>query len=132
LRDPALMASTQHNTAIADTRLHCRMGDAMDTRNPPDIEVVKDAERILYREKWRICEELAAQRLSQTSSFASTRLFPESPVIHVVAVDGVVVGQARRNGSRWIAIRTGRPRTVSDCGSLHAAIHALTAEDRPW
>jgi len=103
----------------------------MDTRNTPEIEVVKDAERILYREKWRICEQRAAQRLAQASSVACTRLFPDSPVIQVVAVDGVVVGQVRRNGSRWIATGTGRRGPIADCGTLHAAIHALTSEGRP-
>lgn len=104
----------------------------MDTRNTPDIEVVKDAERILYREKWRICEELAAQRLENASSVAFTRLFPDSPVIQVVAVDGVVVGEVRRNGSRWIATGTGRRGPVADCSTLHAAIVALVSEAGPW
>ena len=100
----------------------------MDTRNPPDIEVVKHAERILYREKWRICEERAAQRLAQSSSLSFTRLFPDSSVIHVVAIDGVVVGQVRGNGSRWIATKTGRRGPVADCDTLHSALWALAAE----
>jgi hypothetical protein len=132
LGHPALMASTRHNMVFADTRLRCRMGAAMDTCNTPDIEVVKDAERILYREKWRVCEERAAQRLAQTSSLKWTRLFPDSPVIEVVAVDGVVVGQARRNGSRWIATATGQRSPVADCSSLHAAIVGLVSEAGPW
>ena len=49
----------------------------MDTRNPPDIAVVKAAERILYREKWRICEERAAQRLAQSSSLSFNAPFPK-------------------------------------------------------
>jgi hypothetical protein len=104
----------------------------MDTRNTPAIEVVKDAERIVYREKWRICEERAAQRLAHASSVTFTRLFPDSPVIQVVAVDGVVVGQVRRNGSRWIATGTGRRGPVADCGTLHAAIAGLVSEAGPW
>lgn len=104
----------------------------MDTRKTPDIEVVKDAERILYREKWRVCEERAAQRLAHTSSLKWTRLFPDSPVIQVVAVDGVVVGQVRRNGGRWIATGMGRGGPVADCDTLHAAIEAMTAESQPW
>jgi len=104
----------------------------MDTRNTPDIEVVKDAERIVYREKWRICEERAAQRLAQSPSLTWTRLFPDSPVIYVVAVDGVVVGQVRRNSSRWIATGTGQRGPVADCGTLHAAILALVTEAQPW
>jgi hypothetical protein len=132
LRYLALMASTQNDPVFADIRLRRRMGGAMDTCNTPDIEVVKDAERVLYREKWRICEERAAQRLAQTSSLKWTRLFPSSPVIHVVAVDGIVVGQVRRTGSRWIATGTGQRGPVADRGTLHAAILALATEAQPW
>jgi hypothetical protein len=103
----------------------------MDLCNTPDIEVVKDAERVLYQEKWRICEECAAQRLAQSSSLKWTRLFPNSPVICVVAVDGIVVGQIRRDGRRWIATGTGQRGPVADCGTLHAALLALAAESQP-
>lgn len=104
----------------------------MDTRNSPDVEVVRDAERILYREKWRVCEERAAQQLAQTSSLKWTRLFPDSPVIQVVAIDGVVVGRVRRNGSRWIATGTGQRGLVADCSTFRAAVLALAAETEPW
>jgi hypothetical protein len=104
----------------------------MDTRNSPDVEAVKDAERILYREKWRVCEEHAALRLAQTPSLSWTRLFPDSPVIHVVAVDGVMVGRVRRHRSRWIASRSGQRGAVADCDTLYAAIEALASEGRPW
>lgn len=72
----------------------------MDASNTPDVDVVKDAERILYREKLRVCEERAAQRLPHTSSVRWTHLFRHSPVIQVVVVDGVVVGRIRRSGRR--------------------------------
>jgi len=78
----------------------------MDTRRSPDIDVIKDAERIVYQAKWRICEERAAEQLAATSSLKWTRLFPESPAIQVVAIDGVVVGCIRHNGGRWIATGT--------------------------
>jgi hypothetical protein len=71
----------------------------MDTRKSPDIDVIKDAERIVYREKWRICEERAAEQLAATSSLRWTGLFPESPAIQVVAIDGVVVGRVRHSGA---------------------------------
>jgi hypothetical protein len=83
-----------------------REGGAMDTRRSPDIDVIKDAERIVYQAKWRICEERAAEQLAATSSLKWTRLFPESPAIQVVAIDGVVVGCIRHNGGRWIATGT--------------------------
>jgi hypothetical protein len=119
LRHLALMAST-HN------------GGAMDTRNSPDIEAIKDAERVVYREKWRICEERAASRLAGTSSLKWTRLFPDSPVIQVVAVDGVVVGSVRHNGRRWIVIGTGQHGPVADCGTFRDALVTLACEATPY
>lgn len=100
----------------------------MDTRKSPDVEVIKNAERIVYREKWRICEERAAEQLSGTSSLRWTRLFPESAVIRVVAIDGVVVGRVRRNGGRWIATGVGQRGQVADCGTFRAAVLALACE----
>lgn len=100
----------------------------MDTRNAPDVEVVRVAERVLYREKWRVYEERAAQRLAQRSSLAWTRLFPESSIIRIVAIDGVVVGRVRRNGSRWVATGIGRRGPAADCGAFRTAIEALTSE----
>ena len=99
----------------------------MHTGHCPEVEVVKDAERILYREKWRVCEERAAQRLAHGPSLTFTRLFPDSAVIHVVAVDGVVVGQVRRNGTRWISIAKGQHAPVATRRTMHAAIKALVS-----
>ena len=104
----------------------------MDIRNSPDVEVIREAERIVHREKWRVSEERAARRLAQTASLQWTRLFPESPVIMVVAVDGVVVGQVRRNGSRWIATGTGQRDPVADCDTFQAAVLALASEAESW
>jgi hypothetical protein len=92
------------------------------------IEVIKTAERIVYREKWRLCEERAAEQLARTSSLAWTRLFPESPVIRVVALDGVVIGRVRRNGGRWTATGAGQRGQVADCGTFPAALLALVCE----
>ncbi|MEB4211192.1 hypothetical protein [Mycobacterium sp. 94-17] len=100
----------------------------MDTRRTPDIEIVKCAERILYREKWQVCEERAAERLAHTTSLAWTRLFPNSPVIRVVAVNGVVVGRVRRHCGRWIATGVGQRGPVADCNAFGAALGALATE----
>lgn len=97
----------------------------MRANDSPDVEVVKDAERIVYREKWRICEERAAGRLATTSSLRWTRLFPESDVIQVVAVDGEVVGYVRHDGRRWVATGAGRRGPVADCDTFRAALLAL-------
>jgi hypothetical protein len=100
----------------------------MDADRIPEIDVVKDAERIVYREKWRVCEERAAEQLAGTASLNWTRLFPNSEVIQVVAVDGTVVGHVRRNGMRWIATGIGQRGPVADCGTFRAALLALACE----
>ena len=104
----------------------------MDTRKSHDVDVIRDAERIVCREKWRICEERAAQRLAGTTSLKWTRLFRESAVIQVVAVDGVVVGRIRHNGGRWIATGTPNRGLVADCDTFRAALLALACEAQPW
>jgi hypothetical protein len=70
--------------------------------------------------------------LADTSSLKWTRLFPESPAIQIVAIDGVVVGRLRHNGSRWIATGTGQRGPVADCDSFRAALLALACEAQPW
>jgi len=97
----------------------------MESRNSPDIDVIKSAERIVYQEKWRICEERAAAQLATTSSVRWARLFPESTVIRVVAIEGVVIGQVRRHRGRWIATGAGRRGQVTDCGTFQTAVWAL-------
>ena len=104
----------------------------MEISDSPEIEVVKDAERIVYLEKWRICEEHATRLLADTTSLRWTRLFPESDVIHVVAVDGAVVGQIRRHGRRWLATGTGQRGPVADCDTFRAALLALACEAQIW
>ncbi|MDT5370371.1 MAG: hypothetical protein QOC62_4802 [Mycobacterium sp.] len=104
----------------------------MDTGNSPDIEVIRDAERIVYRERWRICEARATVRLAGTFSLAWTGLFPESPTIQIVAIDGLVVGRIRHNGRRWIATAAGQRGPVADCDTFRAALLALACEAEPW
>jgi len=96
--------------------------------NDADLDVVKEAERILYRAKWAICEELAAEKLSRTFSLRWTPLFPQSPVIQVVAVDGVVVGRIRHQGQRWLASGPAGRGPVADCDTFSAALVALACE----
>jgi hypothetical protein len=100
----------------------------MEIRNSPDVEVIKNAERIVYPEKWRICEERAAEQLARTSSLTWTRLFPESPVIRIVSLDGVVIGRVRRNGGRWTATGAGQRGRGADCGTFPAAVLALACD----
>jgi hypothetical protein len=100
----------------------------MDTRKSPDLDVIKDAERVIYREKWRICEERAARQLANTTSLRWTPLFPDNAVIHVVALDGVIIGRIRRDRGRWIATGTGQRGLVADCDTFRAALLALACE----
>jgi hypothetical protein len=104
-----------------------KSGGAVDTRKSPENDVIKDAEHIVYREKWRVCEERAAERLARTTSLQWTRLFSESSVIQVVAIDGLVVGH-NYNGRRWIATCTGQHGPVAECETFRAALLALACE----
>jgi len=104
----------------------------MDTRKSPDSDVIRDAQRIVCREKWRISEERAAEQLASTTSLRWTRLFPESPVIQIVAIDGIVVGRIRHNGRRWIATGNGHRGPIADCDTFRAAILALACDAEPW
>lgn len=88
-------------------------------------EVVRAAERIVYAEKWRVCEEQAAIRLSGTRSVCWTRLFPNSPVIVIVAVHGVVIGHVRRSGKRWLAMLPDHARPVATRRARRGAIAEL-------
>ncbi|PXW99167.1 hypothetical protein [Mycolicibacterium moriokaense] len=104
----------------------------MDIRRSPHIDAIKDAERIVYQEKWRICAERAVEQLAATSSLRWTRLFPESPVIQVVAIDGVVVGCISHNAGRWIATGARERGPVANCDTFRAALLALACETEPW
>ena len=83
--------------------------------NPPlELpDVVAAAERVIYRESWQVHEEEAATRLASTRGVCWTRLFPLSPVLLVVAVDGQVVGRVRRGGKRWHAVVPGAAKPAS-------------------
>ena len=87
----------------------------MDSCSADHAGVIKCAGQIIYREKWRICRKRAAAHPLGTTSLHWTALFPGSTVIRVVALDGVVIGQVRRHGGRWIATAAG-----GGCGSLTA------------
>ncbi|WP_337821981.1 hypothetical protein [Amycolatopsis sp. A1MSW2902] len=80
----------------------------------------------MYREKWRVRAEEAARRLSGTRAVASTRLFPESTVVHVVAVDGWVAGRVRRERGRWVAVCAGQAIAVAD--TFAAAVYRVAEQ----
>lgn len=76
----------------------------MDISDPSAEAVIARAERIVYLEKWRVCEQRATQRLWSTRGVAWTPLFDHSPVIRIVAIDGIVIGRIRFHDHRWIAV----------------------------
>ena len=80
--------------------------------------MTRSAERIIDGEKWRICRERAAARLASTASLNRTRLFPDSTVLQVAAMDGLVIGQVRQNGRRRIATGVGQRRRVAHYDSV--------------
>jgi hypothetical protein len=100
----------------------------MDIADRWAVEAVCEAQRILYREKWRICEHNAARALAGSSGLRWTRLFPESAIIRIVALDGVVIGRVRYDGRRWIAIGDRSRGPVADCGGFCEAVLALVCE----
>jgi hypothetical protein len=84
----------QRRGRVAD---RCPSGDAVP-------RVLREAERIVLVEKWHAMGDQAAERLSGTSGLRTARLFPESSVIQVVALDGQVIGRVRRYQRRWVAV----------------------------
>lgn len=100
----------------------------MEISDSADLAVVREAERVVFREKWRLCEQRAADNLARTWSLRWTRLFPESPIIQIVAIDGVVIGQVRYDGIRWIALGTGTRGPVARCAAFRDALLTLVCE----
>lgn len=97
-------------------------GPATDAALP---DVVRAAESIVYAERWRAYDEQAAGRLSGTRSVRWTRLFPNSSVIVVVAVDGVVIGRVRRSGKYWLVVLPDHARPVATRRTRRGAIAEL-------
>jgi hypothetical protein len=98
--------------------------------NEDAVEVIVRAQRIVYAAGWRLCEEMALQRLAGTRGIAHTPLEPRSDVIQLVAYDGQHVGHVRLDGPHgrqecWVAVRKGQARAVGSYGSAAAAAAAL-------
>jgi hypothetical protein len=99
-------------------------GGAVDTCNAA-AGLIRSAERIIYWQKWRICQERAAAHLAGTTSLHWTPLFPDSTVIQVVAMDGLVMGQVRQDGHRRVATNVGRRPHVAGYDTFPASVLAL-------
>lgn len=109
----------------------------------PATEVVREAERTIYRAKWRVMEEGALRLLAGTHGLAYLPVFPGHEVVQVVTYNGRHVGHIRRESApgpydrwvatpeaRWVAIpkRGGLPIRVF--GNAYAAAEALVPARR--
>jgi hypothetical protein len=94
------------------------------------VEVIRQAERIVWAAGWHIQEQDVLQDLAGMRGLARARLEPRSDVIQLVAYDGEHLGHVRREGSpgpdeRWVAVLRQQARQVGTYGSAAAAAAAL-------
>lgn len=94
------------------------------------LEVIQQAERIVWAAGWRLQEQSVLQQLAGTRGLACARLEPRSCVIQLVAYDGEHLGHVRRDGpagpdEQWVAVLKDQPRQVGTYGSACAAAWAL-------
>jgi hypothetical protein len=80
------------------------------------ILVIMQAERIIYREAWRMLEERALQGLARTRGLCRAPLETRSDVIQLVTYDGEHIGHIRcdrtaSSAGAWVAVPQppGRP-----------------------
>jgi len=94
------------------------------------IEVIHNAERIVWVSGWRLQEDQVLRQLADTRGLARARLEPRSDVIQLVTYDGEHLGHVRREGprepeERWVAVLKGQGRAVGRYSSALAAAEAL-------
>lgn len=94
---------------------------------------VQEAERLIYREKMRILEEQALAALAGCPGLAKARLWQPSPVIQIVALDGVHLGRIRcehapTGACLWFAAPPLPRNPTGPYDSAWAAAHALAAQ----
>ena len=94
------------------------------------LEVVREAERIIWAVGWHLRERMALDRLAGTAGLACVRLEPSSEVIQLVAYDGEHLGHVRRESppgqeKRWVAVLKDRARQAGTYPSAAAAATAL-------
>jgi hypothetical protein len=94
------------------------------------LEVIRQAERVVWAASWHLQEQSALEKLAGTRGLARARLDPRSDVVQLVAYDGEHLGHVRREGptgpeERWVAVLKHRSRQVGVYGSAAAAAAAL-------
>jgi hypothetical protein len=94
------------------------------------VEVVREAERLVYLTQWRIWEELALEPLARTRGLARAPLMPGSDVIQLVTYNGQHLGHVRRDGprgpgERWVAVPAKQARPTGGYRTAEAAARGL-------
>lgn len=94
------------------------------------LEVIRQAERIVWAASWHLQEQSALEKLAGTRGLALTRLEPCSDVIQLVTYDGEHLGHVRREGhpgqdERWVAVLKHESRQVGVYASATEAAAAL-------
>jgi hypothetical protein len=94
------------------------------------LEVIQQAERILWAASWHLQEQSVLVKLAGTRGLRRARLEPRSDVIQLVTFDGEHLGHVRREGAagpdeRWVAVLRDQSRQVDTYGSAADAAAAL-------
>jgi hypothetical protein len=94
------------------------------------VEVIREAERIVWAVGWRLQEEVVLDRLAGIKGLALARLEPRSEVIQLVTYDGEHLGHVRRGPVpgqeiRWVTVVKDQARRIGAYSSAAAAAAAL-------
>lgn len=94
------------------------------------LEVVAEAERIVWAAGWRLQEEAVLSGLTGTAGLARARLEPRSEGIQLVAFNGEHLGHVRRESGpgheqQWVAVRRDSGGRVGIYRSAAEAAQAL-------
>jgi hypothetical protein len=94
------------------------------------LEVIRQAERIVWVASWHLREEYVLEKLARTRGLRRGRLEPRSDVIQLVTYDGEHLGHVRREGAagpgeQWVAVLRDQSRQVGTYGSAAGAAVAL-------
>jgi hypothetical protein len=94
------------------------------------LEVIRQAERVVWAAGWHLQEQSALEKLLGTRGLARARLEPRSDVIQLVTYDGEHLGHLRREGAaspeeRWVAVLKHRSQQVGIYASAGGAAVAL-------
>ncbi|WP_252396534.1 hypothetical protein [Streptantibioticus parmotrematis] len=91
--------------------------------------IVRVAQCTIVNAKWHLCQEWAIARLAKHRGLACVALFPDHPVVQLIAYNGQLLGRARwhRTGTtaRWIATQEPIAHEIGNYRSLHGAARAL-------